>query len=157
MNPNQEFYVITRDRDEHGGHMDGCIVWWRPEGKGYTYDLNQAGIFTAADMAKNYPSLDNCLYIPREVVDANPYSPRLAWWSRGRGATRGIFTALKEESRRSAVSAPATQPDQSLPDFAANLTILKLQRIAPDYTHQLLTVRDDSGVEHQIFVSTEES
>jgi hypothetical protein len=50
-----EFYVCNKDEDEHGGWMDGCMVWWRPEGHGYTYDLNFAGIFTEADQTKLSP------------------------------------------------------------------------------------------------------
>jgi hypothetical protein len=77
-----EFYVCNKNDGEHGGWMDGCMVWWRAEGKGYTYDLNLAGIFTEEDQAKHYPDPKTCRYIPREVVDANTYSPRLAFWSR---------------------------------------------------------------------------
>lgn len=80
----REFYVCCKNRDEHGGWMDGCIVWWKANGHGYTYDLNLAGIFTEADQAKNYPDPIGCRYIPRELVDANSYSPRLAFWSRSR-------------------------------------------------------------------------
>jgi hypothetical protein len=76
------YYVMSLG-DEHKGYMDGCIVWWRPEGRGYTYDLNRAGVFTDEDKAKGYPSLSHCVYIPKEVVDAHCSSPRLAWWSDG--------------------------------------------------------------------------
>ncbi len=77
-----EYYVCTINRDETAGWMDGCIVWWKPEGKGYTYDLNYAGVFTDEDRAKGYPSNSNCRYIPREIVDAHCRSPRLAWWDK---------------------------------------------------------------------------
>ena len=76
----QEYYVCSRG-DEHKGWMDGCIVWWRAEGRGYTYDLNFAGIFTEDDKAKHYPDPKTSHFIPREAVDANTYAPRLAWWS----------------------------------------------------------------------------
>ncbi len=48
---------------------------------------------------------------------------------------------------------PAIEP---APNLAANPAILKVQRIAPDYTYELLTIRDEFGIERQIFVSTEE-
>ena len=101
----QEYYVFARNRDEHGGFMDGCMVWWRPDGHGYTYDLNFAGIFTDEDRAKRYPPDDTCVYVPREIVDEQcSYSPRLAWWSRSRGPSGSM--ALFDALRDSAVSAP---------------------------------------------------
>ena len=57
-----------------------CIVWWKAEGHGYTYDLKRAGIFTDEDKAKNYPSVDNCIYVPKEVAEAAAYRPMLLWW-----------------------------------------------------------------------------
>lgn len=100
----QQYYVCSQG-DEHKGWMDGCMVWWRPEGKGYTYDLNFAGLFTDEDRAKNYPPRDACRYIPREIVDANSYAPRLAFWSRSRIHDAGpICEALAE----AAVQIPAT-------------------------------------------------
>ena len=77
-----EYYVMSKG-DEHKGWMDGCIVWWRPDGHGYTYDLNHAGIYTDADIKKGYPCPKHCVYIPKEIVDAHCRSPRLAWWSDG--------------------------------------------------------------------------
>ncbi len=78
-----EYYVFTRGRDENSGYMDGCILWWREAGKGYTCDLNDAGVFTDDDRARGYPSPRSCAYVPKEIVDARARSPRLAWWTSG--------------------------------------------------------------------------
>lgn len=75
-----EYYVFTKKRDEANGWMNGCIVWWCPGGKGYTYDMNRAGVFTDEDRAKGYPSERNCTYVPKELADQLAYSPRLLWW-----------------------------------------------------------------------------
>ena len=92
-----EYYVFTKNRDETTGWMDGCIVWWRPDGHGYTYDLNRAGIFTDEHKAKRYPDPTNCAYVPRELVDGNCYSPRLAFWGRSRdGIALPIFNLQPE-------------------------------------------------------------
>jgi hypothetical protein len=96
-----EYYVFTKNRDETQGWMDGCIVWWRPEGNGYTYDLNLAGIFTDEHKEKGYPSPDTCQYVPRELVEANSYSPRLAFWGRARtDDALPLFKLLHPEVKR---------------------------------------------------------
>jgi hypothetical protein len=77
-----KYYVVSIG-DEHKGWMDNCIVWWRANGEGYTYDLNDAGVYTDEDRARGYPSEKSCRYIPKEIVDAHCRSPRLAWWSDG--------------------------------------------------------------------------
>jgi hypothetical protein len=101
----REYYVCNKG-DEHRGWMDGCMVWWRAEGRGYTYDLNFAGVFTDVDRAKSYPPDTTCHYIPKELVDAYSYSPRLAFWSRARlQGGLPICEALAGHVR-SAVSAP---------------------------------------------------
>ena len=79
----EALYYVCNSDDLHRGWMDGSIVWWRPEGHGYTYDLNFAGVFTDEHKAKGYPP-KSCLYIPKQIVDANSYTPRLAFWSRSR-------------------------------------------------------------------------
>ena len=95
-----EYYVCNK-RDVHNGWMDGCIVWWRAGGHGYTYDLNQAGVFTDADRANHYPPENSgCIYVPKEIVDANSYSPRLAYWSRARTADTKALCELVDCRRR---------------------------------------------------------
>ncbi len=75
-----EYYVFNT-KDVKKGWMDGCMVWWRPKGNGYTYDLNHAGIYTDEDRAKGYPpENEECVWVPKELVDENTYSPKLAWW-----------------------------------------------------------------------------
>lgn len=74
-----EYYVFNT-KDVKKGWMDGCMVWWRPKGNGYTYDLNHAGIYTDEDRAKGYPpENEECVWVPKELVDENTYSPKLAW------------------------------------------------------------------------------
>ena len=92
-----EYYVCNHG-NEHDGWMDGCMVWWRPDGHGYTYDLDQAGIYTDADKEKRYPDPRTRHYIPKELVDANTYSPRLAWWSRGRMDAKALCEVLALEA-----------------------------------------------------------
>ena len=93
-----EYYVVKKG-DEHKGWMDGCIIWWRESGHGYTYDLNDAGVFTDEDKAANYPPTDGCQYIPKEIVDAHCKSFRLAWWSAPL-SFGNIVEALKQAGRR---------------------------------------------------------
>lgn len=93
-----EYYVFTKKRDETKGWMDNCIVWWRPEGKGYTYDLNYAGVFTEEHIAKRYPPPDICQYVPKDLVDGQTYSPRLAFWSEGRHGETCVMDLLGNES-----------------------------------------------------------
>jgi len=78
-----EYYCCTANRDEHVGHMDGCMLWWKAEGRGYTTNLDEAGIFTETDREKKYPHPERCHYVPREIVDARSKVIRLAWWSCG--------------------------------------------------------------------------
>ena len=44
---------------------DGLVVWWRADAKGYTNDLNQAGLYTERQAAKH--------------VDAETVAVPLAW------------------------------------------------------------------------------
>lgn len=83
--PRLKFYVVSKG-DEHKGYMDGCVLWWRAGGHGYTNDLNCAGIFTEEDMEAGYPPPQTCHYIRCETVESHTYSPRLAYWSRGKNA-----------------------------------------------------------------------
>lgn len=76
----QQYYVCSQD-DVHKGLMDGCILWWRAEGHGYTYDLNHAGMFTKADMDRKYPDPERSIYVPKELAEQCSFSPKLAWWS----------------------------------------------------------------------------
>lgn len=101
MDGNQ--YYVCNKRDIRAGWMDGCIVWWKAEGNGYTYDLNHAGIFTDEDRAKGYPSEKNgCLYIPKELVDAHTQSPRLAWWDAAYKSCGCILDAMTQAEGRNA-------------------------------------------------------
>lgn len=90
-----EYYVMTKG-DEHSGFMDGCIVWWGPSGRGYTTNLDKAGVYTDEDRASGYPSPETCIYVPKKIVDDNSSTPRLAWWSDM--SKRAICEALKRAS-----------------------------------------------------------
>jgi hypothetical protein len=51
------------------GYVDNAMLWWRPNGKGYTTDIEEAGKFTAErmlDIINNRPKEDvawECEYI----------------------------------------------------------------------------------------------
>jgi hypothetical protein len=74
----QQYYAYNI-RDAREGYMDKCIVWWRAEGRGYTNDLNDAGMFTDADREKNYPPTDRCIYVPVEIAEKVARTWRGAW------------------------------------------------------------------------------
>ncbi len=104
----RDYYIFATNRDEHNGWMDGCIVWWRAGGKGYSYDLNDAGLFSEEQRLAGYA--EGCTWVPREIVDANSYSPRLAFWSRGRGGGRAICEMLKEALKPPQAPEPSHAP-----------------------------------------------
>lgn len=57
-----EFYIL-----ESGSVVGNCAMWWRPEGRGYTCDLSDAGKYTA-DQAKRLRPSD--VPVPCAVADA---------------------------------------------------------------------------------------
>lgn len=38
----RDYYILCQ---EHGVPGDNCALWWKPEGMGYTTDLDKAGLF----------------------------------------------------------------------------------------------------------------
>jgi len=53
---------------------DGALTWWGPDGRGYVFRLNEAGRYTAREIAANldhYHNGQSTLAIPCEVVDAH--------------------------------------------------------------------------------------
>lgn len=97
-----EYYCCTANRDETVGHMDACVLWWKAEGRGYTTNLNEAGVFTDADIEKKYPHPSRCHYVPKEIVDARATVVRLAWWEDGyRNPITQVWTpTIKAENKR---------------------------------------------------------
>jgi hypothetical protein len=94
--PSNQYYVFN-PRDATIGWMDGCIVWWREGGHGYTYDLNDAGIFTEQDREKDYPPA-HFAYVAKEIVDAHTSAPRLAWWVKSYLSCGCIHDALEQHA-----------------------------------------------------------
>lgn len=58
------FYIACFARRFH----DGLVVWWRPDAKGYTTDLTQAGRYTKAD-ADKHANEDNVVVPASSVRD----------------------------------------------------------------------------------------
>lgn len=48
----------------HHGYCDGAVLWWRPEAKGYTPDLAQAGVYTAEQAALHDVGKDDAVRVP---------------------------------------------------------------------------------------------
>jgi len=64
-----EGYYVYKNRDAKTGWNDGCIVFWRAGGSGYSNYLEDAGIFTNEDKAKGYPpSTDEFVWVPVSVA-----------------------------------------------------------------------------------------
>lgn len=55
------FYV--QDTRSFSGN---CVIWWRPDGKGYTTDLSDAGLYTAERVARMRPTDKPW---PRDLID----------------------------------------------------------------------------------------
>ena len=60
--PWQRFYI--RDTRQVVGN---CALWWRPNGRGYTVDLEAAGQFTEAEL-KRCALRDTDVALPTEIV-----------------------------------------------------------------------------------------
>jgi hypothetical protein len=57
------FYIRdARDKSE-------MALWWRPEGKGYTYHVDEAGLFTDEEVQKITRSRSTDVPVPREIVE----------------------------------------------------------------------------------------
>ena len=52
---------------------NGLVQWWRPEFKGYTPYLEQAGIYTAAQLHEGGDYLDNEYTVPVPVAFVGPH------------------------------------------------------------------------------------
>jgi hypothetical protein len=64
--PVGEYYVYNPS-DAVKGWNDGCIVWWREGGHGYSNYMEDAGVFTEADYGSNYPPRDH-VWVPAEIA-----------------------------------------------------------------------------------------
>jgi hypothetical protein len=59
------FYIQNK------GFVGNCLLWWGPEGKGYTTDLDKAGKYTVAEAIRRCSSRpEQDFYHPVDVVDA---------------------------------------------------------------------------------------
>lgn len=74
----QQYYVFSK-RHAREGLNSSCILWWMPEGHGYTRDLNKAGKFTEEDRVNGYPDPERCVYVPCEVAQSYAYDEVLVW------------------------------------------------------------------------------
>lgn len=63
-------YLIYNRRDGRAGWMNNCIVWWRPEGRGYTYSVDQAGRFTEEEAKLLVGSGGDLMMVPEDVADS---------------------------------------------------------------------------------------
>ena len=82
-----EFLILSKDRSQ------GIATWWRPNGAGYTTDINAAGRYSAEDSLQIVSSGQgkdmripvsaiDCLVMTRRIVDigdANNYSELMAF------------------------------------------------------------------------------
>lgn len=70
-------YYAYSYRDRRLGLNDGCIVWWKPNGYGYTNYLEDAGVFDEDFKSKaDYPGL---IFIPVEKVHAAMKTRTYVW------------------------------------------------------------------------------
>lgn len=47
--PQTKFYLLKLD-----ANVGNCALFWRPDGQGYTCDLDQAGLYDEADAAAGH-------------------------------------------------------------------------------------------------------
>lgn len=53
LRPHAEYYVL-----DTSCIVGDCALWWRPRGRGYTTNLDEAGIYTGAEVAKLHRATD---------------------------------------------------------------------------------------------------
>lgn len=75
--PEKRYYVFN-PRDKGIGYNDGCIVFWRQHGHGYTNHLEDAGIFTLEHYANNYPPREHT-WVPVEMARQNAVTRTYIW------------------------------------------------------------------------------
>ncbi len=73
-----EGYYLYSKRDKSRGFNDGCIVWWRPNGAGYTNFLEDAGVYTEEQKQKDARHKD-LVYVPVAKVHAAMKTRSYAW------------------------------------------------------------------------------
>ncbi len=75
--PTEGYYLYTK-RDRTRGYNDGCIVWWRANGSGYTNFLEDAGVYSEEQKQKN-ASHKELIYVPVAVVHTAMKTRSYAW------------------------------------------------------------------------------
>jgi hypothetical protein len=67
QSPGGPLYYIFNMRDITKGWNDGCIVWWKANGNGYTNYIEDAGIFEEW-VKEKYKGSPELMFVPVEVV-----------------------------------------------------------------------------------------
>ncbi len=73
-----EGYYLYNKRDQSKGFNDGCIVWWRENGSGYTNFLEDAGVFT--EEWKRTNGNKDFVYVPVAKVHEAMKTRSYAWF-----------------------------------------------------------------------------
>ncbi len=63
-------YLLYNKRDGRAGWMNACIVWWKPDGCGYTYSIDHAGRFTERAAKRLVGSGEDLMMVPEDVARA---------------------------------------------------------------------------------------
>ncbi len=85
--------------------VGNCALWWRPNGKGYTCELSQAGLYTLED-ASSHREID----IPVHRSIAENRVVKHVRWDALNDAGVGIYTA--QHGHRPKVVEPEPMSDQ---------------------------------------------
>jgi len=51
-------------------HEEYCLLWWKPESNGYTFDLDKAGLYTAEKAAEIQGNRDTDIPIAQSIAEA---------------------------------------------------------------------------------------
>ena len=70
-------YYLYSKKDEKAGYNDGCILWWKPNGAGYTTNLHEAGVFTQE--YKDKAQRKELVFVPCHLAWGSSFVARTAW------------------------------------------------------------------------------
>lgn len=78
--PTSGYYVYNR-RDARIGLNDGCIVWWKHDGRGYTNHLENAGVFDEEFKQRSNRHAPDIVFVPVEEVHRKMQTRTYVWES----------------------------------------------------------------------------
>lgn len=68
----QHLYYIQTE-----GYVGNAMIWWRPEHRGYTPNINEAGKYSTDEAMKICENSDKSRAWPCEYIDSHPTAKKL--------------------------------------------------------------------------------